>query len=158
MSEGNTRRLNISSSTMVSSATDDPLVHEQPFFIRSGSSKIADSTYYERYKNYQKSRGVQIEEKKKSKFPLRPLFLYLIFISLFAFIFGFIYIGGLWNPGKKLLGMNYVIVNNDKGCYTSACDRLGLDKSTNLGNYYKKLDGTGGRFTVIVITFFFNII
>ncbi|ORX41877.1 hypothetical protein BCR36DRAFT_416472 [Piromyces finnis] len=145
MYKGYSKKLIVSLSSI---KTNDPLVNERPFFIRSNSSKITDSTYYEKYKLFQKENEFQLK-KEKSKKVWIPMFIYMIIISLFAFVFGFLYIGGLWNPGKKLLGVNYVIINNDKGCYTNACAKMGLDKSLNLGNYYHKLDGTGGRFTVI---------
>ena len=76
--------------------------------------------------------------------------IYCFFISLFALCFGALYIGGVWNPGKKLVGLNYVVVNDDKGCYTSLCEKIGLNNTRNVGNYYARLDGTGGRFTVVV--------
>ena len=135
--------------------TDDPIIKEKPFFIRSDSAKISDSTYLEIYKKQQELKQQQEEEEKK-KFPWKHYIIYAIIISLFVFAFGFLYIGGLWNPGKKLPGMQYVVVNNDKGCFTAACARMGFSDKINIGRYYQRLDGTGGRFTVIV-NIFFNI-
>lgn len=62
---------------------------------------------------------------------------------------GMIYIGGIWNPIKKIPDLNYIIINNDMGCYTPMCTEMGIDKNTNLGTYYQQLDGKGGRFTMI---------
>ncbi|ORX65369.1 hypothetical protein BCR32DRAFT_297749 [Anaeromyces robustus] len=139
-----------------SSYTEDPIIYEHPFFIksRSYSSKISDSSYLEVYNKYYRKRGTslstnQSQKKNHKYFPWKALIYYIIIISLFAFIFGFLYIGGLWNPGKKLLGMKYIVVNSDKGCYSNTCARVGFNETMNIGNFYSRLDGTGGRFTVV---------
>jgi uncharacterized phage infection (PIP) family protein YhgE len=125
---------------------DDPIVLERPFFVRNNSARIADSSSYEKNDYQRISREV---EEKKENFPWLAMTIYCFFISLFALCFGALYIGGVWNPGKKLVGLNYVVVNDDKGCYTSLCEKIGLNNTRNVGNYYARLDGTGGRFTVV---------
>ncbi len=142
----------LSSISRLSKSSNDPLIKERPFYIRSDSAKISDSTYFENYSYYQKQKQ---EEERKKKFPWKPYIIYAFIISLFAFIIGFFYIGGLWNPGKKMPGLHYVVVNNDRGCTSAACARLGLNEKMNIGRYYQRLDGTGGRFTVIVNKFLF---
>ena len=73
----------------------DPSENGYPFII------IDDGKFY------------QIIQKKEKKI------LFGIIITLISLIISIFYIGGIWNPIKKVMELNYIIVNNDKGCYTS---------------------------------------
>ncbi|OUM70047.1 hypothetical protein PIROE2DRAFT_57095 [Piromyces sp. E2] len=107
----------------------DPLKDEKPFYISE--------------KAYQK-----IQNKEK-KFPTYHILLFALVIPIVSLLMGMIYIGGIWNPIKKIPDLNYIIINHDKGCYTPECAKMGIDKNTNLGVYYQQLDGKGGHFSII---------
>jgi len=109
----------------------DPLENEKPFFI-SENGKV-----------YQ-----MIQENEK-QFPFIHITLFAIAIPFIVFLMGIIYIGGLWNPVKKITELNYVIVSNDLGCYTPICNKMGLDENTKIGSFYNQLDGKGGHFTFL---------
>ncbi|ORX41879.1 hypothetical protein BCR36DRAFT_587678 [Piromyces finnis] len=107
----------------------DPLKDEKPFYISE--------------ENYRKI------QKKEEKFPTYHILLFAIVIPIVAFLMGMIYIGGIWNPIEKIPSLKYIIVNQDKGCYTPECAKMGLNEKTNLGIYYQQLNGEGGQFSIM---------
>jgi len=117
-------------SEMISYDKIDPLPTENPFYFNE-DSKI----------------NTIIKEKEKN-FPWIHMSSFIIIIPLLTFLMGLFYIGGIWNPVKKMENLKYVIVNEDVGCnIDSVC---GAMKGQNIGEFYGKLDGQGaGTFEVI---------
>jgi len=75
--------------------------------------------------------------------------IFIFIIPILSFLMGLFYIGGIWNPVKKMDNLNYVVVNEDVGCNIQ--ELCGLMTGQNLGNSYEKLNGQGyGKFEIIV--------
>jgi len=109
----------------------DPLLGEKPFYISD------------------KNKAYQGLQKKEKKFPIIHIVIFAFFIPIVAFVMGMIYIGGIWNPIKNVPDLEYVIVNQDKGCIAPICEKMGLNSTFNMGSFYQQLDGKGGHFTMV---------
>jgi len=110
---------------MISYDKVDPLPNENPFYFNE-DSKV----------------NKFIQEKEK-KFPFFHMGIFLLIIPLFAFLMGMFYIGGIWNPIKKIPDVKYIIVDDDSaGCAGVAmCEQV--LKGTTLGSMYMQLNQNG---------------
>lgn len=117
-------------SEMISYDKVDPLPTENPFYFNE-DSKIN-----------------QIVKEQEKKFPWIHMGIFIFIIPILSFLMGLFYIGGIWNPVKKMDNLNYVVVNEDVGCNIQ--ELCGLMTGQNLGNSYEKLNGQGyGKFEII---------
>ncbi|OUM70046.1 hypothetical protein PIROE2DRAFT_57094 [Piromyces sp. E2] len=109
---------------MISYDKVDPLPTENPFYFNE-NSKL----------------NKFIKEKEK-KFPCIHMGIFLCVIPILSFLMGVFYIGGIWNPIKKIPDAKYIIVNDDAGCGAiPQCQQL-LNGAT-MGSFYSELNANG---------------
>lgn len=102
----------------------DPLQHEKPFFVREKTVKTFE----------------------KKKFPFFKLAVYAVVIPAMIFLIGLLYIGGIWNPVKRVTDLDYLIINDDIGCNLDICKQFGLTEK-KVGDAYAQIKESGaGKF------------
>jgi len=108
-------------SEMISYDKVDPLPTENPFYFNE-DSKIN-----------------KFVNEKESKFPVIHMSIFCIIIPIMSFLMGIFYIGGLWDPVKKINDLKYVIVNEDQGCSADPNIPFCANPYIKLGSVYSQL-------------------